>query len=239
MKEGPTLFFTLLRRKPQFLRPWMNAERVPFEALEEWSRVCFGGFRLPARSRFGEGRPSEACGGATGFSPWGSTSRIIKSEMSTPETLRTLILTVQHLFLNFDRIAPSTPTGVGVDMMAETLLMQIKKSGLSLGEFCDWVGRSGFAPTDQELVAGAAGSTRSSTKTRRPKPGHYREGMLLVELNKSENKSKAIVLKGEGQLRVSPSQFFPSILIPTFVSCCLRSWKTNFAAAVSSSRPMM
>jgi hypothetical protein len=32
---------------------------------------CFGGFRLPARSRFGEGRPYEACGGATGFSPWG------------------------------------------------------------------------------------------------------------------------------------------------------------------------
>ena len=40
----------------------MNAERVPFEALEERSRVCFGGFR-----------PSEACGGGTGFSPWGST----------------------------------------------------------------------------------------------------------------------------------------------------------------------
>jgi hypothetical protein len=65
--------FTLLRRKPWSLRPWMNAERVPFEALKERSRVCFGGFRLPARSRFGEGRPSEACGGATGFSPWGST----------------------------------------------------------------------------------------------------------------------------------------------------------------------
>ena len=45
MKEGPTLFFTLLRRKPRSLRPWMNAERVPFEALEERSRVCFGGFR--------------------------------------------------------------------------------------------------------------------------------------------------------------------------------------------------
>jgi len=28
----------------------MNAERVPFEALKERSRVCFGGFRLPARS---------------------------------------------------------------------------------------------------------------------------------------------------------------------------------------------
>jgi len=53
----------------------------------ERSGVCFGGFRLPARSRFGEGRPSEACGGAMpacrnalrragmGFiSPWGSTS---------------------------------------------------------------------------------------------------------------------------------------------------------------------
>ena len=54
---------------------WMNAERVPFEALKERSRVCFGGFRLPARSRFGEGRPYEACGGTKGFSPWGSTSR--------------------------------------------------------------------------------------------------------------------------------------------------------------------
>jgi len=43
-------------------RRTMNAERVPFEALKERSRVCFGGFR-----------PSEACGGATGFSPWGST----------------------------------------------------------------------------------------------------------------------------------------------------------------------
>jgi len=43
--------------------------RVPFEAPEERSRVCFGGFRLPARSRFGEGRPDEACGRATGFPP--------------------------------------------------------------------------------------------------------------------------------------------------------------------------
>jgi len=66
--------FTLLRRKPRVFRPWMNAGRVPFEAPKERSRVCFGGFRLPARSRFGEGRPDEACGGATGFSPWGSTS---------------------------------------------------------------------------------------------------------------------------------------------------------------------
>ena len=33
--------------------------RVPYEALEERSGVCFGGFRLPARSRFGEGRPSK------------------------------------------------------------------------------------------------------------------------------------------------------------------------------------
>jgi len=62
----------------------MNAERVPFEALKERSRGCFGGFRLSARSpasrslaegrRFGEGGSSEACGGAAGFiSPWGST----------------------------------------------------------------------------------------------------------------------------------------------------------------------
>jgi len=65
--------FTLLRRKPRVFRPWMNAGRVPFEAPKERSRVCFGGFRLLARSRFGEGRPDEACGGATGFSPWGST----------------------------------------------------------------------------------------------------------------------------------------------------------------------
>jgi hypothetical protein len=75
---------TLLRRKPrlravthfgvQARSPMpMNVERVPFEALKERSRVCFGGFRLPARSRFGEGRPFEACGGATGISPWGST----------------------------------------------------------------------------------------------------------------------------------------------------------------------
>jgi len=40
------IFFTLLRRKPRSVRPWMNAERVPFEALQERSRVCFGGFRL-------------------------------------------------------------------------------------------------------------------------------------------------------------------------------------------------
>jgi hypothetical protein len=81
----PDVRFTLLRRKPRVFRPWMNARRVPFEAPKERSRVCFGGFRLPARSRFGEGRPDEACGGATpacrnalrragtGFSPWGST----------------------------------------------------------------------------------------------------------------------------------------------------------------------
>jgi hypothetical protein len=37
--------FTLLRRKPRSLRLWMNAERVPFEAPKERSRVCFGGFR--------------------------------------------------------------------------------------------------------------------------------------------------------------------------------------------------
>jgi len=36
--------------------------------------VCFGGFRLPARSRFGEGRPNEVRGGATGSKPVGSTS---------------------------------------------------------------------------------------------------------------------------------------------------------------------
>jgi hypothetical protein len=73
-------YFTLLRRKPRVFRPWMNAMRVPYEALEELSGVCFGGFRLPARSPAlrGEGRPYEACGGATGFSPWGlhsSTTR--------------------------------------------------------------------------------------------------------------------------------------------------------------------
>jgi len=55
---------TLLRRKPRFLRLWMNVERVPFEALKERSRVCFGGFH-----------PSKACGEATGFSPWGFTSQ--------------------------------------------------------------------------------------------------------------------------------------------------------------------
>jgi len=82
--------FTLLRRKPRLraeahygaqarvFRPWMNAGRVPFEAPKERSRVCFGGFRLPARSRFGEGRPDEACGGVTGFSPWGSTPEKLK-----------------------------------------------------------------------------------------------------------------------------------------------------------------
>jgi hypothetical protein len=36
----------------------------------ERSGVCFGGFRLPARSRFGEGRPYETCGGTTVFSMW-------------------------------------------------------------------------------------------------------------------------------------------------------------------------
>jgi len=54
----------------------MNARRVPFEGPKERSRVCFGGFRLPARSRFGEGRPYEACGAARGFNPWGSTFNI-------------------------------------------------------------------------------------------------------------------------------------------------------------------
>jgi hypothetical protein len=39
----------------------------------ERSGVCFGGFRLPAQGLFGEDRADEACGGATGFSPWGST----------------------------------------------------------------------------------------------------------------------------------------------------------------------
>jgi len=58
------------------------AEVMVFETVDECvegtlrssyerSGVCFGGFRLPARSRFGEGRPYEACGGAMGFSPWG------------------------------------------------------------------------------------------------------------------------------------------------------------------------
>jgi len=37
--------FALLRRNLRPLRPWMNAERAPFEALKERSRVCFGGFR--------------------------------------------------------------------------------------------------------------------------------------------------------------------------------------------------
>jgi hypothetical protein len=77
--------FTLLRRKPRLraithfdvqarvLRLWMNARGVPLEARYERSGTCSGGFRLPARSRFGEGRPFEACGGVMGFSPWGST----------------------------------------------------------------------------------------------------------------------------------------------------------------------
>jgi len=95
--------FTLLRRKPRLraithfdvqaraLRPWMNARRVPFEAPRERSRVCFGRFRLPARSRFGEGRPDEACGGAMGFSPWGSTfeSQTQKLEKIYEEVSRT------------------------------------------------------------------------------------------------------------------------------------------------------
>jgi len=33
-------------RKVRVSQPWMNAERVPFEALKERSGVCFGGFRL-------------------------------------------------------------------------------------------------------------------------------------------------------------------------------------------------
>ena len=37
--------FTLLRRKPRALRPWMNAMRVPLEPHKERSGVCFGGFR--------------------------------------------------------------------------------------------------------------------------------------------------------------------------------------------------
>ena len=39
----------------------MNAMRVPYEALEEGSAVCFGGFRLPARSPAmrDEDRPSK------------------------------------------------------------------------------------------------------------------------------------------------------------------------------------
>jgi hypothetical protein len=85
--------FTLLRRKPRVFRPWMNAGRVPFEAPKERSRVCFGGFRLPARSPAmrDEGRPEEACGGATpacrnalrragtGFSPLGLHFREVET----------------------------------------------------------------------------------------------------------------------------------------------------------------
>jgi len=37
--------FALLRGKPRSFRLWMNAERVPFEAPKERSRVCFGEFR--------------------------------------------------------------------------------------------------------------------------------------------------------------------------------------------------
>ncbi len=39
---------------------------------------------------------------------------------------------------------------------------------------------------------------------------------MVIKLNKSENECKPIILKGAGQWRVSPSQFLPSILIPTF-----------------------
>jgi hypothetical protein len=39
------MFFTLLRRKPRVFRRWMNAGKVPFEAPNERSGVCFGGFR--------------------------------------------------------------------------------------------------------------------------------------------------------------------------------------------------
>jgi len=69
-----------LRARIAYYPPTQKA--TAFEAVDECvegtlrssyerSGVCFGGFRLPARSRFGEGRPYEACGGATGFSPWG------------------------------------------------------------------------------------------------------------------------------------------------------------------------
>ena len=45
LTNNSNFLFTLLRIHPRSLRPWMNAERVPFEALKERSRVCFGGFR--------------------------------------------------------------------------------------------------------------------------------------------------------------------------------------------------
>jgi hypothetical protein len=63
--------FALLRRNPRPLRPWMNAERAPFEALKERSRVCFGGFRplkhvevprLRAVTHFGVQARALACG---------------------------------------------------------------------------------------------------------------------------------------------------------------------------------
>ena len=58
-KRSILLRFTLLRGKPRLraevhygaqarvFRPWMNVMRVPYEALEERSGVCFGGFRPP------------------------------------------------------------------------------------------------------------------------------------------------------------------------------------------------
>jgi len=51
----------------------MNAMRIPYEALEEGSAVCFGGFRLPARNRFGEGRPSKHVEESQALARGGST----------------------------------------------------------------------------------------------------------------------------------------------------------------------
>ena len=101
-----TFLFTLLRRKPRLraeahfgaqarvFRPWMNAGRVPFEAPEERSRVCFGGFRPTKlveepralargaplqRERRGLPRPARRCCWAFSFSQNCRGERISRS----------------------------------------------------------------------------------------------------------------------------------------------------------------
>jgi hypothetical protein len=76
--------FTLLRRKP----------------------------RLPARSRFGEGRPHEACGGAMGFSPWSSTLRLSNGEKSLGNRSPGFLFFIGIMFIDKKANPPFKAEGV-------------------------------------------------------------------------------------------------------------------------------
>ena len=93
-------------------RRTMNARGVPLEARKERSGVCFGGFRLPARSRFGEGRPHEACGGAMGFSPWSSTLRLSSGEKSLGNGSPEFLFFIGIMFIDKKANPPFKAEGV-------------------------------------------------------------------------------------------------------------------------------